>query len=406
MAKHCRFSCRSHRRDILFSAVRGVERSLARQFAALSRARLLAYAERLAVSTSGPVAQPCSTQPAEQDPPEQLCAAAPPAQPTPAAAAWTGVCVARGVMPPTVTSGSPKQLPQIQLHERQPPPRTLQPQPPATPGRLLSSMATSPQAAEAQPEMGEAAEDAGVASREGLAVSCRPSAAAGTACQRTRPTALLTGGRPAASLPTPETDAAPQTPRKAASNCPDAGAALGPQTPQKAPQVRPALALSPSAAASQASGPKQQAASATNKDGAAVGPSSETETAAPDLDSLAAAAAAATATAAAAAAAAEVPVPPIGEAEAVALAAACAGAAAPHERAAAGAIPWPLYLIGTRESFSRDLVQVIEQVRLHLHLHLCLHLCLQHTFTDVTACCRLKARVCDQTLESLLKASH
>jgi len=45
------------------------------------------------------------------------------------------------------------------------------------------------------------------------------------------------------------------------------------------------------------------------------------------------------------------------------LAVAAATAASPGERAQAGQFPWPYYLIGTRDSFTNELVKVQTQVR-------------------------------------------
>ena len=56
------------------------------------------------------------------------------------------------------------------------------------------------------------------------------------------------------------------------------------------------------------------------------------------------------------------------------LAVAAASAASPGERAQAGQFPWPYYLIGTRDSFTNELVKVQTQVslmKLHTNTFLC-----------------------------------
>ncbi len=56
------------------------------------------------------------------------------------------------------------------------------------------------------------------------------------------------------------------------------------------------------------------------------------------------------------------------------LAVAAATAASPGERAQAGQFPWPYYLIGTRDSFTNELVKVQTQVSLMdcMPMHFCM----------------------------------
>lgn len=91
---------------------------------------------------------------------------------------------------------------------------------------------------------------------------------------------------------------------------------------------------------------------------------------------------------------------PVDEAEALALAAVCVLAATALERAAVGQLPWPLYLIATRDCFTFELVASAKQAcKLIIVRSLSQHLChnaahpiaSEHTQAEQTAECCARA---------------
>lgn len=328
--------CCSYRRNMLYSAICSVERRLARQFAALSRARLLVYCRRLAATVhetaQTPAEPPCSS--IQLVAAAQQCAAAllrgsSASMAVPQAGGFGGPAPTG---PPTVSLALP--LLHRRMHLRKPR-RQLPPpevQPPSTPGRRPQQAAAGMLATEPQPSVEPAAGSGGLASPNLLPAMNLPPAGG----DAVRQSALSAAHMQAANG---QPNMAPQTPRKAAQAV--LNDMLAPQTPQKAAPTRPAaVAVSSSAAAGRADASAEQAQPAAGLASAAGAEPGLQKAPAPPPASTAAAAAL-----------------PISEAEALALAAACTAAAG------GAGFSWPLYFISTRDCFTFDLTTKVEEAR-------------------------------------------